>query len=340
MRKIIYGVLTFTLSMIMSCGDSELAPQPNNESNQDSISESVLPDSVIVLNTVPTYVTEALNNVRRLFDNLGETNEFRFDKTHFYTTDDRGNTYVIDTLGNADIYFSTKDTIHIDYSVRDSDTPADTIYSNTIWRGWGDRELRRNDPLPDSEPDTSYYFYGAEFEDSIYYKDIYTRTIYKPECTCELRFKNTTCILSILDTIKIYKNIYGSKYRKVRVKDQECTNSIGTKKYKIERKDSTLYVYCTYLKDKQTELVDKINLDKDGCFTSIEGTIKISQEKAGFKAFSKYEAYNFKTNKRQVYLYDSEGCQESWNTGLVLPCVFSHDDVFEAIDVIFEKVQE
>ena len=340
MRKIIFGAFTLILSMIMSCGDAELAPLPNNESNQDSTSESVLPDSTKVLNAVPTYVTEALNNVRRLFDNLGETNEFRFDKTHFCTTDDNGNTFVIDTLGNVDIYFNTKDTIHIDYSVRDSNTPADTIYSNTMWRGWGDRELRQNDLLPSSDPDTSYYFYGAEFEDSVYFKDTYSRTLYKPECTRELRFKNSTCILSSWDTIKIYNGIYGNKYRKVKVKEQEYTNFIGTRKYKIEITDSMLYVYCIYLKDQQMELVDKINVDKDGCFTLSEGIKKISQEKAGFKAFYKYEAYNFKTNKRQICLYDSEGSQESWNTGLVLPCVFSHDDFFEAIDVIFEKVQE
>ncbi len=343
MKKLILWAFPLTLLMLYSCGDDELASVPKIEDKQDSISESIIPDSAIVLNTIPSYVEEALSNAKLLFDNLGETNEIKSDKIFFYTTDNNGNTLIIDTLGNADLHLNSNETIHIDSSVREKNSTTDSIYSNTVWKGWGNCYMSQYVPFSKTVPYTYYDFYDAEFEDSVYYDktDTYTYTSKEPECTREIRFKNTTCILALYDTTKIYKNTVYKKYRKVKVKDQEYTTALK-QKYKIERIDSVLYVYRLYPKDEQYTLIYTKKVDTDGSFTEDEGYETVNKEQTGFKAYRRYETYNFKilNTHGQVRLYDNNGYRESWNTGLVLQCVFDHDEIFEAIDVVLEKVQE
>ncbi len=354
MKKLILWALTLTLLMFSSCGNDELATIPNIKDNP--VSESVeseqdifaIPESAIVVNYVPSYVTEALNNAKILFEELGDINETKTDNIHYYVTDNKGNIYVIDTNGNLDIQTHTKD-IHIDSSVRESTTtPIDAIH-NTIWKGLGKESVNFFNPTGGGEPidksfytehDSTYWFYYAKFEETSFYGNISSNDFPDIASKRELKFNNSTCILTTWDTIKIYRKTVAPKYRKIKVKEQKYTRNGDS--YKIEIKDNTLYVYCTYSNELQTKLIDTEQLDSDSTFIphwdlTFE-TINIDVVKT--ITYHKCIVYNYKTNEKgEIRLYDNKTIHEPYHFKngemFFTSCIYNN-----SIGINYSKVKE
>lgn len=347
MKKLILWALTLTLLMFSSCGDDELATIPNIKDNP--VSESVeseqdifaIPESAIVVNYVPSYVTEALNNAKVLFDDLGEINETKTDNIHYYVKDDKSNIFVIDTLGNIDIRTSAKG-IHIDSSVRENSNISDNTICNTIWKGWGNNYIRYKDvELPTLVSDTTFSFYGAEYEDSVFYRDISHDITYEPTSGREIKFKNTTCILTAWDTVRVYNKETAIKCRRVKVKEQECSDHFFS--YKIEIKEDTLYVYL--LSDNgNASLVDTEELDSEGYFTRGEAFQVIRKDLIETKTYNKCVAYNYKRNNDgKILLYDNNYKYEPyyWVKGKFgFSYWIGEKGKDQCIDVHFTKVSE
>jgi len=313
MRKTTLMAFAITFLALSSCGDDELAPTPNEDNpTKESVTPEpdifIIPDSAITVSSVPSYVTEALNNAKLLFDNLGETNEIKSDNIHYYVTDDKGNIFVVDTLGNLDIRTFTKD-IHIDSSVRENTIAKNDTICNTTWKGWGNDYVGtpRVVDIIWPERDSTYCFFDAEFEETIYLGEESSYTKTEPICNRELKFYNSTCILTTWDTVRECRITHAPKFRKIKVKEQEYTTKSGIS-YKIEIKNDTLYVYDSFTKDPPTNLISKQALDSDSTFSVWDETFEtISKEVIETRTHHKSVVYNYKTNdKGEIYLYDNK----------------------------------
>ena len=222
MRKVIFIFITISTLILSSCKE-----------DKDSVYDSL-----------PSNVVEALNNARLICDSIGYLTETLNNSNYFTVKDNYGNIINIELLGNVDICTYNNVNIHIDNTIKESNiTPNDTI-CHTLWKGFGNPSGLSLHTNKCEDPFLSNNSYGAEFEKTTYtveHKD----TTENLANYYELKFKNTTCILSSWDTLYVQERIVKEKYARIKVKEQEymvkSTNDI--RHYSIEIKNDTAYLY-------------------------------------------------------------------------------------------------
>ena len=302
-RLFTWAVALFSL-ILSSCGDDEIVPAISNEYRNDSL---------------PSFVVEALNNARLICgDSIGVINDaFTKNYNTWQFKDDHENNINVDEVGNVVIKSpNNSPKQYINWDVRESKVVPDDTIHNTVWIG--------KTIMVHQIPTTPSFIYkelfynmlkqtGAEYEDSTYenietyrYEDI---TGYN-----ELRFNNSTCLLTSLDTLWNYDYTYNRKYRKVKVNKKQ-TLTIDDQIYMVtfSSQDNTVYLCELEFKNGKNAKdgyrivnVYSTELDSDNTFTIVEESDLIKKELINIDTQESSTAYNYRLTDSNLFIYKGD----------------------------------
>ena len=345
MKHFYFIVVMLVSSVFMSCGDTDIIiPQKDVYSND----------------TIPSFVVDAVNNAKLICDSIGEIKEVNKGKDSFLFKDEKGNTIKVDVFGNAEVCTYSKDTINIDYTVKESMDTSNSV-CNTIWTGEDIYHITRekNTTLQPDKWALSFlnliksidadvkYGTNVKYEETIYEKER-NDTIYDTSVYYELNLKNTACVLYECDMIKAKKRVYADKYRKIKV-DQQGILYGGTV-IVITIEDNTLNVeiqntielYGNHNSKKISTTTRSYPLDSDSTFSILEEAGKeVAREEAiCTEVRKKHEAYNYRRlqdGRICIYNHDKKYYDDG-HLGFKFPYVLN--DTTKWLDVKFTKEYE
>jgi len=302
-------LLEFILASLIlcSCGDNELEPARDNEYQND---------------TLPSFVIEALNNAKRLYDNIGELRQITLTYSTFSAQDEYGNTINIDLYGNVDITPNAGNGISIDWSIKESKGAQNDTICNTVWRGTNNYSYRHETMnLPGNY---GYDFYNlivdanAKIDVVSSYDTKQERYREYPTGYRELKFKNTACILTCMDTINYCKDHIKTLHEKIKIEEQSWT--YNGEHFRIEIMNDTIFFHHLTPKEEGNEsagywdaIIDIKALDSDGTFDNVVSSEIESTEFIRNEAHYNCVAFNYRRLPNgDIELYNSSEDYQSY----------------------------
>ena len=299
MKKLFIGAFALLSVFVTSCGDDDETPV-NNENE--------------IYSTLPQYVVEAIENAKLICPEIGTI--VRTPEPYngeYYVYDENNRRLVIDEYGNVELSHAGVSLPFIHWTVREGKIANNDDVNNTIWHGRS--EAVENIDENNEEAKGLYAFISkyAQYETSTTEKE---ETIITDELsgTDEIRFLNTTCVLSLLDTATTYECKYLKKYRRVNVKSQIITADNNMYKLTVDNVDRTVELNLYHFaNDKDTtagyymsrEYIADSDTDNSFCF--VEDSVLLSKKFVSSKKRVNNMAYCYRQLDNKLYLYLSDG---------------------------------
>ena len=303
MRKLFIWAISLLSLLVTSCGDDETTPE-----------EPVRKGSYLQ-KWLPLYVVDALENAKLFDENLDSiysvssvSIENEIDYTIYYS---KGTHVIVSRFGDAIIKFPKGGYKYINWAVREGKVANNDSVNNTVWIGRP--EAIANEDTANEEAKNLFAFLSkyAQLESSITES---VDTIKADELSGMdiLEFKNTTCFLTVLDTVMTYECAYLKTYRKVSVESQIITTKDKMYKLDVDKVDKTIELLRYHYANKR-DTTDgyyltreyKVDTDTDNSFRFIEDSVLQSKKFVSRKTWNYGEAYCYRQYQDKLYLFDS-----------------------------------
>ena len=307
MRKPFTWAIALLSVFITSCGDDEnIVPEVEGKEFKS-------------LEHMPSYVVDAYNNAK-LFYNVSDTiPSWSIVNSCDYSIPDKNrNITEVDRYGNVLITTSSKDSIYIDWTVREGMVANKDNVNNTVWVGRSEASVNENTENAEAQEFYKILSHGAQYESSTTENE---ETINTHELSGfnKLYFKNITCLLTRWDTVKTYECKYLKTYRNVNVKEQTFT--ADNKTYKVtldEPKNTVTLSEVKYINRNDatqgyyTNVLYNVVTNADGSFTFTEDSVLQNKKYVSKKTWHYSYAYNYRQVLHDVLLFTSkENCNNN-----------------------------